>query len=239
MDSIGEEETDQAYSLPKNWYKLLSSSSNSEQAILDMLNICGCKVEAAGSRFERYDLKILQDEKNLIYGKYEIKSLSKSGNSFDRRFKIGSRSEDVYGYYDAIIKSIALPLHDKELTDEQRNLVNQAIKRKHGKNFYENFSKILNDESLKIDKNLIEKYHNFKINDCDISFAFSDIDGIFIVAGTNYTLIHPYYFKSLIQFDSVSCEGVKLRYTGDLPNKNVLKLTKSKDKTNKGKRGKK
>lgn len=207
-----------------------------EDNLCEALKSWGSHVRQAGSRYQNYDLEIL-DCANLPLGRYEIKALHRNGKSFDRRFKVGSRSEKIYGKRDAEIKAAALVLDDyidwvfkepdravqrNEYSADANlqwilNLKNQAFERKHGKNFIKDFI-----ENIKPFHDWHYAYP-FKINKLsrpvtskEICEGYSDIQGIFLVLEDNYTLIRHDEFAKFIEFDSASSEGIKLRYTGKL-----------------------
>jgi hypothetical protein len=61
----------------------------------------------------------------------------------------------------------------------------------------------------------------------DIVGGFLDIEGIFVVAGPNYTLVKRSEIPGFLAFDSVSSEGLKLRYTKQI--KTEKRVTKIKE----------
>jgi hypothetical protein len=66
-----------------------------------------------------------------------------------------------------------------------------------------------------------------RVQGSDIIGGFSDIEGIFIVAGPNYTLVTRGEIPEFLAFDSVSSEGLKLRYTKQIKtDKHVTKSDK-------------
>ena len=209
----------------------------------------GCTVEVAGSRYESFDLLISSG--SLLAGKYEVKRLSRSGKSFDRRFKVGSRSERIYGHHDSVIKAAALEAEDLlecfewdiaygvEQLDAMHCAIDDAKHRRHGRKFerffYDAIASLMAvarpESSPAIDRFLMKQ----SISADDIIRGFSEISGIFLMAGANYSLVKQDEIARLIAFDSVSVEGVKLRYLGVVPYDTGIKAKDNKVKVKKGK----
>lgn len=183
----------------------------------------------------------------LFAGRYEVKKLyrPKHGRSFDPRFKVGTRGEKIYGKTDAQIKSFAQAL-EREMdniidhsigpemkaepgtvwraTVEVHEMVDRAIERKHSKDFIRRLT-IMAKSALSI-PNLTVAAHAFLsggVQAADIHAGFEDIEGIFLVAGANYTLVSKGEFRQFLAFDSASSEGPKLRFTGRIPCSNEAK----------------
>lgn len=235
-----------ASDLPPGWSRLLPAPPDiaplvtNEQLVAHTLSESGFLIRQAGSRYESFDLEIVQDPAGeLAPGRYEVKTLSRSGSSFDRRFKVGSRSERIYGRRDAEIKAAAMEAEDLmespgwyyQLSvvdvDELHRTIDMALARRHGKKFDESFTHALTAITrvrlpLGMPYRMIDKFIKGSVTNRNIAEGFSDIAGIFIVAGANYTLVKAGELTRFISFDSVSAEGVKLRYNGRVPQAEVV-----------------
>lgn len=177
-------------------------------------------------------------------GKYEVKSLwrKNENRSFDPRFKVGQRGERIYGYRDSLIKSFAValerqidyvlehavkygPRHGRyekgELTtfvEETQDFIEQATQRRHSKSFSDRLERLARVSQhiptmLPIARTVLYN----RVQASDIVNGFSDLEGIFVVAGPMYTMVTKAEMPELLSFDSVSSEGLKLRYTKNIP----------------------
>ena len=194
-------------------------------------------------------------------GKYEVKSLwRKSENSrFDRRFKIGVRGERLYGRRDAAIKAFVLKLEQylEEGTCEtlvqltstftgpsmaQRfeqiySFIDDALARKHSLRFTESLKNLVGKvKSIPELSSVSLDVISSDVSTSDIEGAFSDIEGIFVVAGPIYTLITRDEFAHLLSFDSSSSEGPKLRMLGVIPSEEKKPVSNDKKKGKKKKK---
>lgn len=164
----------------------------------------------------------------MVPGKYEVKRLHRKTltSAFDRRFKVGQRGEKLYGRRDAEIKGFALALErfldectwGVQAVDEVHQFVDQAMQRKHGKKFHDRLLRLakagLNISSLMLSATDVLRGG---VRDADIQAGFSNLSGIFIIAGDIYTLVKPSEYKQFIRFDSACAEGPKLSYQGAVP----------------------
>lgn len=225
---------------------LLNDSSDEEKVGWTLFSH-GIKLEIAGKRNQSYDIKIINNNnKKLIKnGLYEVKKLWKSDKAtkFDRRFKVGTRGEKIYGRRDAEIKAFCLALENAMDTldlsvaqvDFFHKTIDSGISRKHSKSFSEDLElcwQILEHKKVLLDH--VEVIKNNQITISDIQRGFDNIDGIFVIAGPMYTLITKAEFPKFLEFDSASVEGPKLRLAKSL----VIKSEQVNKKTNKGKKGK-
>ncbi len=187
----------------------------------------------AGSRHQSYDLEVLLGIDHVEPGLYEVKRLYKTkSGSFDRRFKVGQRGERIYGRRDAEIKSFAIALEDfldeclwsVEAVVATHEFIDQALLRKHGKRFHERLLKLAN-RGLQIPSLMFRAKDVIQggVRTNEISAGFSNLKGIFIIAGDIYTLVKPTEYKEFIGFDSASAEGPKLTYQGVVPLEQVVR----------------
>lgn len=205
-----------------------------EGQLAETLSQAGLTTNRAGSRHQRYDLEVVTDPmEELVAGRYEVKSLhrGKGRRKFDRRFKTGSRGESIYGRRDAQIKSLALDIEEMleqnwtagvVPTEQVMEFIDDALERRHSKSFLRGFTIVAEayDDVLSL-RSAKTFLGNQGVQGEDIVRGFSDIEGIFILAGHNYTLVSRTEFPSFFEFDSVSVEGVKLRFQGTIPSENV------------------
>lgn len=265
----------QAFDAPRfGWHKLTKYSGHkeAEDAVAHALISLGMFVGRAGDRSQSYDLEILEcssctqnrecrihKSKNINPGKYEIKSLWRKNDrsAFDRRFKIGTRGEEMYGRRDASIKSFALQL-EKEIdfileanvkhqnrdfnnltfVSEAHSFIDSALIRKHSKSFEDRLWRLCT-ASLGIPamNYAAATVLNNSIENADIVRSFNGIEGIFIVAGPIFTLVRVDEFARFITFDSASSEGAKLRFKGVIPSEQAKQVTATKKtKVKKGKK---
>lgn len=268
-DPVGSQE--QVFKTAFGWRKLKPylGHEQAEQRVAEALTSdFGVYITRAGARSQSYDIEICDggwkaESKNISPGLYEVKSLWRKDkkSSFDKRFKVGTRGEKIYGRRDSQIKSFALllereidslvennltegkpasPDENMRLVEETHQFIDQAIMRKHSKSFEDRLNKLacasLKIPNLTISANTIL---SGKIRSGDIVRGFSDIEGIFIVAGPIYTLITKTEIPTLLHFDSASSEGPKLRIIGDIPSEHGNKEIRSKtSKIQKGKKSK-
>ena len=184
-------------------------------------------MEIVNSRWCKHPLSGFQE------GRYEVKKLYRKNNrgSIDRRIKVGSRGETIYGRYDALIKALALDVENylevnwtagMRGLEEVVYLIDAALERRHTKDFQKKF-KILAEAYD--DVHMLSSAAAFLDHDGiqadDILRGFSDLDGIFVVvggaSGYYFTLVSRKDIPRFFVFDSVSVEGVKLRYVGAAP----------------------
>ncbi len=101
---------------------------------------------------------------------------------------------------------------------ELHDIIDRIMVRKHSKTLLERLGRLAK-ASLEIPR-LTVAARNFLsggIQAVDIERGFSDIQGIFIVAGPIYTLVSQTEYSKFLAFDSASSEGPKLRYLGVIP----------------------
>jgi hypothetical protein len=216
-----------------------------ELAVVSFLEGKGHVVSREGKRSQSYDLT-----SDGLH--YEVKSLWRRSSSrlFDRRFKVGSRGERIYGEMNHSVCDFVLALEGLAIDIVERDvmrsftkglsrgrwdnfqmirnvqeLVDLALLRKHSRGFFEKLKgygdllemNALNDPISKV----VDLYRNMKR--CEsmipslVSRSFSDVDGIYIVAGDNVTLVQRDEIPQFISFFSVGTEGVVLRYEHDVP----------------------
>jgi hypothetical protein len=214
--------------------------SSSEDVLIDHLVLNNYAVEKAGGRNQRYDLEVLNTRwvkahsvPQIAPGRYEVKKLYRRSrsSSIDRRIKVGSRGEAIYGRYDALIKSLALSI--EELIDDNWNggvkqledlaaAIDDALSRRHSHDFFRRFCLLAEAyEDVFGLKSATAFLEHGGIQGSDIIRGFSDIDGVFVMvsgaAGDYFTLVSREELPRLFTFDSVSVEGVKLRFQGEGP----------------------
>ena len=188
----------------------------------------------------------------LSPGRYEVKALWRKNErcSFDRRFKVGHRGERIYGKRDAEIKSFALaqenyiesildntvqendpPLSSNrctQYTTEIHDFVDLALERKHSKRFNERLKRIAQASllvpSLSTHARMILAGG---VQATDIVKGFSDIEGIFVVAGDIYTLITKDEMADHLAFDSASSEGLRIRLVSVIPSVEQVRQKRS------------
>ncbi len=227
-----------------------STGSDSERKLTNTLIVdCGCNIVCAGKRTQSYDVEILSSgyatyrEYNnnpflafvgLKPGKYEIKSLWRKNENrkFDRRFKVGQRGEKIYGKRDAEIKSFAIGLDQMidsgdfglEFVEQAHSFIDQAFERRHSKEFNERILRLAK-ASLMIPSitKQAQTVLDGGITGADIMKGFSDIEGIFIIAGPIYTLVKREEIPKFLVFNSASSEGPKLTYKNVIPSKKETK----------------
>lgn len=175
-------------------------------------------------------------------GRYEVKSLWRRSprTAFDPRFKAGRRGETIYGRYDADVKSFAIALDEcidhvledslaeprgerlphelSEFVGQVHCLIDDAFMRRHSRSFSERLRRIAKS-SLMIPtmSHRARSVLRSTVQAADIVRGFADCQGIFLVAGTNYTLVRLHEIEKFIAVDSASSEGLKLRYTQKIP----------------------
>lgn len=188
-------------------------------------------------------------------GKYEVKALWRRGvgRSFDPRFKMGRRGEPVYYRRDLAIKSFASALEDQldgliehsveypvgsprvgEVTsfvEEVHAFVDQAMQRRHSKSFARRLERLARvSERIPMLLATARRVQHESVQAADIVNSFADIEGIFIVAGHRYTMVTRGEIPGFIAFDSVSSEGLKLRYTQPIPSDKKSRQEQGKDR---------
>lgn len=179
----------------------------------------------------------------LEAGDYEVKSLwrKREGRAFDPRFKVGQRGERIYGTHDSLIKAFAValetqidymlehsvkyPSHPRrpkgELTafvEETHSFLDQAVQRRHSKAFALRLERLARvSQHIPTMLPIARKLLYDRVQASDIVGGFSDIEGIFVVAGHMYTLVTRGEIPEFLAFDSVSSEGLKLRFVKEIP----------------------
>lgn len=244
------------------WRRLDSYSGHSEaedrvgKALIDDFAVY---VTRAGDRNQSHDLEVtipngsgrrrsarrLPD--GLVSGLYEVKSLWRRNerSAFDRRFKVGTRGETIYGRRDSQVKAFALSLEEcldemvaanpkadsVGLIESAFSFIDDAMARRHSKGFEERLTRLakasigipeLTRRSLAVLSD--------PITSDDILRGFNDIEGIFVVAGPTYTLVTKAEMGSFLSFDSASSEGPKIRMLGVIPSETVQRKEKGKTK---------
>ncbi len=193
----------------------------------------GVRSTVAGSRYQSYDVEVTLGIDGVEPGWYEIKRLYKTkGGSFDRRFKVGQRGERMYGRRDAEIKSFAMGLEDfldkctwgVQAVEDTHDFIDQALLRKHGKKFNERLTRLAR-AGLQIPDLMFRATAVLTggVRTSDILAGFSNLKGIFVIAGDIYTLVKPIEYSEFIGFDSASAEGPKLTYQGVVPLEQVAR----------------
>lgn len=201
----------------------------------------GYRAIARGGRHETFDVEVLEspsfwpDQIKAEPGRYEVKRLSRSGNSFDRRFKTsGARGSRIYGRHSALIKAAALELEDNmkylnftgwtaEDVDEVEArrcfclMLEDAFSDRHSHRFRQAFDRICHD--LVGSFPAVDRYLQAPSLDDKIMSGYSDLDGLFIIRGDTYTLIKRNQIPRWIGFDSFGSEGLKLRILGVVSDK--------------------
>lgn len=256
------------------WRKLgpYSGHAEAELRVAEALESeFGVRIIRAGERTQSYDIEVSgisrrrhhYDQGELTPGLYEVKSLWRKNDrsKFDRRFKVGTRGEMIYGRRDSEIKAFALALEDeldrmlidsvngirsvtgsenRHFVDSAHEFIDQAIGRRHSKAFEERlvclaraalFTPALTNRASSV--------LSGSVSNEDILRGFSDLEGIFVVAGPLFTLITRQEVPNMLAFDSASSEGPKLRMHGDIPSEHRSEVIPSKpDKIRKGKKAK-
>lgn len=220
---------------PRFGWRFCQSTADSEQIVIDsLLEEFDILAYGCGTRNVSYDIVIPTENPHVEPGRYEVKSLWRrsAGSSFDRRFKLGRRGEQIYGRRDSLIKEFALclernlleisqvcPAEDRdEFMASARDFINRAIERRHSKSFCERLDRLARAALAIPSMNFIgTNVLSHKIEWSDIANGFNDIMGIFIVAGPIYTLVRNDEFKNFLAFDSASSEGPKLKFTQTIP----------------------
>jgi hypothetical protein len=217
-----------------------------------LIGLFGVFVTHAGDRTQSHDLEVSgvscrqsrYDRGGLAAGLYEVKSLWRKNerSSFDRRFKVGTRGERIYGRRDSQIKAFAVALEDElehvlesnvreskttfgrntDFVESAHAFIDQAMGRRHSKAFEERLMRLAR-ASLNVPRLTVraQALLDGAITNADVLRGFSDIQGIFVVAGDLFTLVTKGEFGSFIGFDSASSEGPKLRLIGEIPSEAV------------------
>jgi hypothetical protein len=249
------------------WRKLESYSGHAEaedrvgKALIDDFSVY---VTKAGDRTQSYDLEVtipngsgrrrsarrLPD--GLVSGLYEVKSLWRRNerSAFDRRFKVGTRGEKIYGRRDAQIKAFALALEDgmeeifaelhrsgerlwsnRTFVEFSHEMIDHAMARRHSKWFNDQLEFLAERlAGVPLISRQAQAVISSGIADADILRGFSDIEGIFVVAGPTYTLVTKAEMGRLLSFDSASSEGPKIRMLGVIPSETAQRKEKGKTK---------
>jgi hypothetical protein len=249
------------------WRRLLSSGkpgeTDEDRVAYTVSHDAGVLIEKAGSRTQSYDLEIKDRQRaaraylaafGIETGKYEVKSLWRKNekSAFDRRFKIGTRGEKVYGQRDAAIKAFALALENEidsiiehsvddegvkveagtvqKFVEETHEFIDRAIGRKHAKSFSTRLERLAKAaRSIPNLRLAAQRVLDTEIQGHDIVRGFDDLHGIFVVAGPMYTLITKAEMPDFLFFDSASSEGPKLWLAGVIQS-NPIKTRKEKGK---------
>lgn len=219
---------------------------NDEGVLADYLMLRNYAVQRAGGRHQRYDLEIVHtswvtpgtyEERPIpmiTSGRYEVKSLprrKKVTHAWDRRFKAGSRGHYIYGRRDAEVKAFALDLEEligdgtfpvstfkqpgMSIT-EVHDLIDACLQGRHSKKLMAQLTLLA--EVYEDDYGVMSatRLLRGRVGPTDILGAFSDLDGIFVVAGAYFTLIAKDEIPDFLIVDSASVEGVKLKYVGHI-----------------------
>jgi hypothetical protein len=216
----------------------LGEAANSEDLLIDHLELQDYVIKKAGRRNQRHDLEIFPSKwvKDQVFkeGRYEVKGLyrKKKTHAWDRRIKVGSRGETIYGRRDAQIKALALDIEEfigddenpfgiwnggiKQIED-MHSLIDDALERRHSKEFIARFSLLAEAYDDLFSLPSAGKFLAGGVQPHDIIRGFSDIDGIFVTAGDYFTLVSKKDIPRFFTFESVSVEGVKLKFVGDVP----------------------
>lgn len=229
-----------------------SSHSEMEWGIIDSLesDLNISTVRHAGNRNQSYDIEILDDDASdvLAPGLYEVKSLWRRNDTsrFDRRFKVGTRGEEIYGRRDSQIKSFALAFEDELIELMEGNVrngidtinnvkfveksfafIDDALGRKHSKCFEAKLNRVASAAiHLPSLRTQAEDIISGGIGPADIVRGFRNIQGVFVVAGHKYTLVTQAEMASMFAFDSASSEGPKLRMLGVIPSEQDTRVKK-------------
>lgn len=221
-----------------------------------LLNIPGITVKPAGKRSQSHDLEVSDSNgafariPGVIPGRYEVKALwrKREGRAFDPRFKVGQRGERIYGVRDSLIKAFAAlknqvdhilehavshPSYGQtkdeliQFVEQAHGFIEQAVLRRHSKSFAARLERLARvSQYIPTMLPIARQALYNRIQASDIVGGFSDIEGVFVVAGPNYTLVTRDEIPEFLAFDSVSSEGLKLRYTQKIPtDKHVTKIT--------------
>lgn len=250
------------------WRKLDAYSGHAEaedrvgKALIDDFAVY---VTKAGDRTQSYDLEVTVPNGSgwghrnvrrlpdgLVSGLYEVKSLWRKNerSAFDRRFKVGTRGETIYGRRDAQVKAFALTLEDRVeeiFSDLQRvgghpwtnrtfvefchEMIDHAMARRHSKWFNDQLGFLAGHlTGVPLISRQAQAVISGGITEADILRGFSDIEGIFVVAGPLYTLVTKAEMGRLLSFDSASSEGPKIRMLGVIPSETKQRKEKGKGK---------
>ena len=224
----------------------------------------GANVKSTGERTQSYDLEVLGPdnaflkEVGLAPGKYEVKSLWRKNErcQFDRRFKVGSRGERIYGRRDSEIKAFAGALEREidgvidhsldpivsatpgsvtKFVEETHEFIDAALERRHSKKFMERLARLARASYL-IPNLRIHALNvtSGNVQGLDIVRGFDNIKGIFVVAGPIYTLVSQSEMQGFLAFDSASSEGPKLRWQGTIPSEAVIQSSRNNVRKEKG-----
>lgn len=240
---IGDRDGSQGPATSFGWRALAPYSGHAEaeaRVAEAMASEFGVAVKRAGDRTQSHDLEIVCSRRlSLSPGLYEVKSLYRKagGHAFDRRFKVGTRGERIYGRRDSQIKAFALALEDLQKSSgtddaDMRAFVERALLRKHSKGFNSSLMAVAGLMSKRPGPigNQAEAVLLGAIGQDDVLRGFNDIEGIFVVAGPIYTLVTKAEMGSFLSFDSASSEGPKLRMLGVIPSETNSKGKKGKTK---------
>jgi hypothetical protein len=249
------------------WRKLEDYSGHAEaedrvgKALIDDFSVY---VTRAGDRTQSYDLEVTIPNgpgrrssarrlpTGLISGLYEVKSLWRRNerSAFDRRFKVGTRGETIYGRRDSQIKAFALTLESEmeqvylelrakgdhlwsntEFVEFSHQMIDHAMARRHSKWFNDQLG-FLTDrlKDIPVIAREAKAVLSGGISTDDIFRGFSDIQGIFVVAGPIYTLVTKAEMGNFLSFDSASSEGPKIRMLGVIPSETTQRKEKGKTK---------
>lgn len=204
---------------------------------------------------EQYRRAYIRQAGLIPGGKYEVKSLWRRSprHSFDRRIKVAGRGEAIYGRVDAAIKAFALGLEEeidsvlehqlrhpwskggpedlRKFVEETHGFVDLALQRRHSKSFRKRLQRLAH-ASLSIPRLTVAAHRALttSVTGTDIANGFKDIDGIFLVAGPNYTLVSQSEIQQFFAFDSASGEGPKLRWQGVVPEESNVRKGKKESK---------
>jgi len=241
------------------WRRLDSAYSSCIEAedsvASSLIHDFGVFVTRAGDRSQSHDLEVSGISRRRPRGSgrlhdavdpglYEVKTLWRRNENcaFDRRFKVGTRGEIIYGRRDSEIKRFALSLESAidgimednvadglvlrdgtpgrvtEFVEASHRFIDDALTRRHSKSFDERLRRIA-QASLHIPVLTLHARAVLEglITIEDIRRGFHDIEGIFVVAGPMYTLVTKAEMGNLVTFDSASAEGPKLRMHGVIP----------------------
>lgn len=181
-----------------------------------------------GERFRTFDLETFDG------AKFEVKTLSKNGNGFDRRFKMGTRGKSMFGKLESKFRAAALGIEDWLDHDHQSGLFGQTLddtrallkcihEGRLGKSncaLMLELCRDLHDVVPECSRLLDQDLKNLQVSE-----SYQDIDGIFLIADVGqrgdktlvYTLLDKNGINTLVTFDSMNVEGVMARYSGNLP----------------------
>lgn len=189
---------------------------------------------ADGGRHTSWDLRLGDIQPAF----FEVKRLSLSGRSVDRRFKIGGpRSARLHGRTRSLFGRAALNIEEWLDGEERAGFIDGTLARTlelcsamhHelcGVGNRSDFLELCGRLSGVVEG--CREAASSSISGADIAEAFQDLEGIFFVVsrpkkggasgGPDLYLFAPKNrLPELLEFHSVSAEGVKLRYKGKLP----------------------